>query len=101
MNYQRNLFGPTDTLDERFLEFHEANPDVYAELVKLCRNVKSRGRERWSINAAFEVLRYSRLQTRGDEFKLNNSHRALYARLIMENEPDLDGFFETRERSAA
>ncbi len=30
------------------------------------------------------------------EFRLNNDYRALYARQLMDNEPELDGFFETR-----
>jgi hypothetical protein len=32
-------------------------------------------------------------------YKLNNNYRALYARKIMEQEPDLDGLFEIRERT--
>lgn len=32
----------------------------------------------------------------GDEYKLNNDYRAFYARLLMANEPELAGFFETR-----
>lgn len=30
------------------------------------------------------------------DYSLNNSYRAFYARLIMRNAPDLDGFFEVR-----
>ena len=30
-------------------------------------------------------------------FKLNNNFTAHYARLLMAQEPDLEGFFETRE----
>lgn len=32
----------------------------------------------------------------GDDFKLNNNYRSRYARLIMNNEPDLAGFFDIR-----
>ncbi len=32
-----------------------------------------------------------------DEFKLNNNFTAYYARLIMEQEPDLAGMFELRK----
>ena len=99
---QRDLFGPTaETLEDRFLEFHDANPDVYTEIVELARRAKAGGRRHWSINGVFEVLRYSRLQTQGEQFKLNNSFRAAYARMVMDRNPDLMGFFEVRDRSAA
>ncbi|MFO7588460.1 MAG: hypothetical protein R6X22_10345 [Gemmatimonadota bacterium] len=39
---------------------------------------------------------------KGEElFKLNDPFTALYVRLIMARKPDLEGFFETRSRSAA
>jgi hypothetical protein len=39
--------------------------------------------------------------TRGDRWKLNNNYTAHYARLVMNQEPDLAGFFETRQRKEA
>jgi hypothetical protein len=46
----------------------------------------------------FEVLRWrSGMRTGGDDFRLNNNYHALFARLIMQNEPDLAGLFELRE----
>jgi len=99
---QRDLFGPTDeTIRDRFLSFHEANPDVYREIVQLARQAKRSGRERWGIKGAFEVLRWSRLQTTGEQFRLNNNFTCEYARLVMDQEPDLTGFFEVRDRTAA
>ena len=99
---QRDLFGPTaETIYDRFLEFHEANPDVYEQLVVVARQVKRSGRKHWSTKAAFEVLRYTRLDTTGEIWKLNNSFTPLYARLVMDQEPDLTGFFEVRDRTAA
>ena len=85
--------------ESRFQRFHEENPHVYRELVALCRRAKAQGYRRWSIKSAFEVLRWSRLQTVGDDWKLNNNHHAKYARMIMDNEADLDGFFLTREKA--
>ncbi|MFO7589082.1 MAG: hypothetical protein R6X22_13625 [Gemmatimonadota bacterium] len=73
------------------------------ELVVICHRVGEGGLERWSLKAAYNVLRWHRItQTRGDEpFKLNDHFTALYARLIMVREPDLEGFFEAHSRSAA
>ena len=99
---QRDLFGPAaETIHDRFLEFHEANPDVYEQLVTLARQVKRSGRERWGAKAAFEVLRWKRLDTTGEVWKLNNSFTSMYARMVMQNEADLGEFFETRDRTAA
>lgn len=88
------------TLHEKFEAFHEANPQVYVELVTLARQALKRGYKTYSINSLFEVVRWQRdispLATT-DEFKLNNNFRSRYARLIMEQEPDLAGFFETRQ----
>lgn len=85
------------TIEEAFLAFHAANPHVYAELVLLARRARRRGVERIGIGMLFEVLRWRvALRTGGDEFKLNNNYRSYYARLIMLQEPDLVGAFETR-----
>ncbi|HQQ75739.1 MAG TPA: hypothetical protein PLB01_00155 [Thermoanaerobaculia bacterium] len=96
---QVGLFdGVEDTrLEREFRRFHFENPEVYRELVALARRAKQHSRNRYGIGALFEVLRWNRmLSTTGDDFKLNNNHRAYYAREIMRREPDLSDFFETR-----
>lgn len=90
--------GKFASLEERFWEFHRLNPSVYHALVRLARQVKAAGRTHFGIGALFERLRFeAALQTWGDEYRLNNNYRSRYARLIMAQEPDLEGFFETRE----
>lgn len=88
------------TLEQRFLEFHAANPAVYTELVRLARDLRERGSTKIGISMLFEVLRWRSMRTASaDEFKLNNNHRAFYARLIMEREPDLRGYFDLRAQA--
>ena len=99
---QGSLLDETDsseaTIQERFERFHVENPHVYRELALIARRWKSRGHDRGSISMIFEVIRYrAGLRTRSDDFKLNNSFRSRYARLLMAREPDLAEFFETRE----
>lgn len=90
-----------DEIAKHFWEFHRANPSVYDELVKISRQLRLRGRMHYGVGALFEVIRFHRAITTTDpEFKLNNNYRALYARLIMEQEEDLRDFFETRVRKA-
>jgi hypothetical protein len=84
-----------------FLAFHEANPVVYAKLREFALQMKRSGRRHLGIAALFERLRWwSSYETVGDEYKLNNNFRAFYARMLMEREPELAGFFEIR-RSVA
>lgn len=86
-------------LRDRFLDFHEANPHVYEQLVQLARSARAGGRRRIGIGELFEELRWEdRLATGGDSFKLNNSHRAFYARLIARQESDLSDLFEFRRQ---
>jgi hypothetical protein len=95
--------GPTDgrTIEEMFWSFHHENPHVYDELVRLARRARRRGVARVGMKMLFEVLRWDfALRTGGDEFKLNNNYTSYYARLVMVNEPDLEGVFETRRLHA-
>lgn len=86
-----------DPITVRFRAWHHENPHVYRRLVELAREWKSAGHDRCSIDMLFHLLRWQYgIQTSGDAFELNNSFSASYARLIMANEVDLDGFFATR-----
>lgn len=86
------------SIAEQFMAFHKHNPQVYQALRHLAINLVASGRKRGSINQLFEVLRYEySLRTKGDEYKLNNNYRSYYARLLMNNEPALRGWFETRD----
>jgi hypothetical protein len=86
------------TIAQRAEAFHKANPFVFDALVNLSLSMRGQGHSKWSINGAFEVLRWQwSMHTTGDEFRLNNNFRAFYARKMMSDVPALDGFFETRQ----
>lgn len=92
-------YAAQKSIDERFAAFHDENPHVYTELVALARRAHARGYRRIGIELLFAKLRWDRMmQTRADAFgfKLNDHFTSRYARLIMEQEPDLDGLFRTR-----
>jgi len=85
------------TLRARFEAFHRENPSVFEKLRELALYARRRGAQRLSINLLFERLRWEiQIETRGDDFRLNNNHRPYYARLLMASEPELAGAFETR-----
>lgn len=86
------------TLRERAEQWLRENPGVYAEIVRRVRRVRDAG-NRVGIKAVFESIRWDQsVRTVGDDWKMNNSYAAPVARIVMEREADLDGFFETRER---
>jgi hypothetical protein len=87
-----------DEIDEKFRTFHEANPQVYDELVRLAREALSYRRRRIGIRMCWEVMRWNLTVVRryDDDFHLNDHFHSRYARLIMDQETDLRGVFETR-----
>lgn len=96
-----DLPAPAQTPQERFRTFHEANPHVYVELRDLALRLLGQGHRHYSIAGLFEVVRFRHaVQTVGDDYKLNNTMKPRYARLLMANEPALDVFFETRTAAA-
>ena len=79
--------------------FHANNPHVLLELRRLALQLVDAGHRHYSIKGLFEVLRWkTALKTNGKPYKLNNNLTAFYARLLMETEPRLDGFFHLRTR---
>ena len=92
-----------DTIRAKFDAFNTKHPEVYRELVKLARQWKQAGHSKLGIAALFERLRWewhmSGVQS-DDGYKLSNNFKAHYARLIMEQEPDLDGIFNIRPLKA-
>lgn len=89
------------TIQERFEQFHQAHPEVLAYLVQLCYELRRRGRERYGIRGLWERARWHFHVERGeDEYVLNDHMHSRYARLIVQQHPDLAGFFEMRRLRA-
>ena len=87
------------SIDSRFHEFHAENPAVYTELVKMARDMRGRGYRQIGIELLWAAYRWNRMlrTAPGEEaFKLNDHFTSRYARLIMTQEEDLNGFFRTR-----
>lgn len=99
----RSVTAHEDTIEYAFWHFHAAHPEVYAEIVRLARQWRARDRATWSIDGAYEVIRWQRRINvdHREQYKLNNDYRSRYARLVMEQETDLDGIFKTRELRSA
>lgn len=81
----------------RFESFDKQNPHVFEALRRICLDRRLRGMRQWSIKAAWEEIRwYNALKTNGATVKLCNDLHAHYSRKLMQEVPELEGFFETR-----
>jgi hypothetical protein len=84
----------------RFLRFNRDNPTVYGKLVRFTRQASAKRRP-LSIALVYERLRWEEyVTTTGNPYRLSNSYRAYYARLIMHAEQGLDGVFQLRPSAA-
>lgn len=89
------------SIQDRFESFHRANPQVYAALRSLAFQMIGNGVRQYGIKGLFEILRWQfALQTNGEPFRLSNDFTSRYARLLVKNNPELDGFFTLRELRA-
>lgn len=90
------------TTAARFEEFHRENPHVYRTLVALAREYRNTtGQPKLGISMLFEAARWTlAMQTKSADYRLNNSYRAYYSRLIQAQEPDLRDLFELRSSAA-
>lgn len=78
-------------------KFDADNPHVYVMFAGYARQALSSKRNRFGIAAIWEHMRWElAFNTTEKEFKINNNHRAYYARKIMADSKDFHGFFVTK-----
>ena len=87
--------GINKVLLNRFLSFHKENPKIYELFIKYAIEAKNAGRPRFSQVMIINRIRwYSVIETRGDDYKLNNDFIALYVRMFLSEYPHYGGFFK-------
>lgn len=100
-NKVRGLFDVADDgrLVRAFRKFHNTNPHVYDLFNHFALEAVGSGRSNFGVSMIWERMRwYTVVETdTADTYKLNNNHRAYYARLWMKNNPRWEGFFRTRK----
>jgi hypothetical protein len=96
-----DLFAAPSRLEREFQEFHAENPQVFRELERRAAALVRAGVRRIGIALLYESARYDyAIRTTGEPWKLNNSHRAFYARLLIAAHPEWVGIIETRRSRA-
>jgi hypothetical protein len=68
----------------QFEEFHAENPQVYRLFCYFTKQVINAGHNKYSAEAIFNQIRwYTTIETRGDEYKINNDYKPYYSRKYM------------------
>jgi hypothetical protein len=99
------LTPPRPSLQARF-EAWLATPDgqaMYGHIRTRALRLYDRGWRHFGIAALWEAARYDQALAVGPDaegYRANNSFRSRLARRLMEDDPVLEGFFETRVLSA-
>lgn len=102
---QLNLFknyltftGADPRLVDRFVKFHEENPFVWQKFQEYAFKIKKTGKKKYSGWTIVNAIRWHfDLRTSGDSFKINNDFIALYVRLLINQYPEFERFFEQRK----
>jgi hypothetical protein len=93
------------TLHDQFLACHGEHRQVYTELVGVSRRLKAKACRKIGLAGIREWLRLTMyLNHTGNtnwECRFVNDYRTRNAGLIMQQEPDLAGFFRIRELRTA
>lgn len=94
------LFALDRDLDAEFAKFHHDNPHVFDLFRRFANEVRAAGHMHYSAEAIMQRIRWHcTVETKSDDgFKLNDHHRARYARLLVESDGSFAGFFEFRKR---
>lgn len=95
----QRTFAYAPDLDARFDEYHKHNPHVYRLFKKYALQVKSAGRNHFGAKMIMERVRWFKMFETNDPegFKVNNDYTSRYVRLLIQERPEFDGFFETRK----
>lgn len=98
----RALRPPTEdkslSIEERAKVFHEANPQVLEAMRRIARQRVKNGATRIGVKSLWEELRETLRVQKVGEYKLNNTFTSIYARMLLDIEPELRTFIELRKR---
>jgi hypothetical protein len=69
---------------KQFEEFHANNPNIFRLFCYFTKQVINAGHQKYSAEAIFNQIRwYTTVETRGDEYKVNNDYKPYYSRKYM------------------
>ena len=85
-----------------FKKYHKENPHIWEAFVKFAFQAKARGFKNYSANGIFEIIRWhTAVHANSESYKVGNNYRPDYARKMMKEYPEFEGFFRVRELKAS
>jgi len=84
-----------------FDRYDSENPQVWEAFKKFAFEAKAKGFKNYSANGIFELMRWHTDINSLPDFKINNNYRPDYARKMMREFPEFEGFFRTKQLFAA
>lgn len=104
MQLRFNFDPQQGKLERAFWQFHDHHPEVYQALLRFSLDWRAKHGPDAHLGVAklFEQVRWELHLQLGDQVpKLNNNHRAFYARLLMSRHQELEGLFILRQQRVA
>lgn len=83
-----------------FKKYDSENPQIWEQFKKYSLKTKAKGFKNYSAKGIFEIIRWHTPTQGNDGFKVNNNYTADYARKMMAEFPEFEGFFYIRELKA-
>lgn len=94
---QPTLLSAEAKADIAFLDYHSANPHIFAAFAAAALQLRARGITHYGAKAIFEHIRFETAIRAGtDVLKINNNYTSRYARLLMATDTRFLHFFELR-----
>lgn len=96
---QRQDIQPRDTKKwNEFMRFHKDHPEVYDSFVQLANEAKEKGFKSIGAHLLIQRIRWeSHIARKQNTYKICNNHFPYYARLLILDHPEFEGFFELRK----
>jgi len=97
MAFDQTQYQRDQSLKAAMWQFHLENPHIMKLVLRFTFEVIDAGFQHYSMSSIFERIRWHvNVETSDPDFKLNNNHKAYYARYFHKLCPDYEGFFRTR-----
>ena len=92
---QNNMHGKWTK--ENFNEYHKNHPEIYDLFVKFT-NMATQRKKYYSAKAIFHRIRWETMISGEGDYKIDDGWISHYARKFMDDFPQHQGFFQTRDR---
>jgi len=93
------LQGADPILLRKFRVYHKNNPHIYEQFKELSLAMFRSGRQHYSAWCVINKIRWDYdLKVQGkDKFKISNGYIAFFARMLIAEHPEIDGFFQLKK----